>query len=189
MVRRMRTLNAVVVAALATAGIATAAGDLRPCHPDIPGTRSLTVVGAVTGYRFAGRGTLVASVRRKRCAGVARWNYAASADATASVSCRGSSAGGSAGPAQRQVAAQGNRLVRVVLAPDGVDRPDRLDVINRATNHRIASWPLIGRPARVALFEGIAILSSAGRNALYALRLSDGRIATLGIARKGDRPI
>ena len=79
--------------------------------------------------------------------------------------------------------------MRVVLAPDGVDRPDRLDVINRATGRRIASWPLIDRPARVALYGGIAILSAAERNALYALRISDGRIAILGVARAGDRPI
>jgi hypothetical protein len=189
MVRRMRTLNTVVVAALATAGIAAAAGDARPCHPDLPGTRSLTVTGGVTGYRFAGPGTVVASVQTKRCAGVARWNYAASERATGSVSCRGSNAGGSDAAPQRLAAAQGSRLVRVVLAPDGVDRPDRLDVIARATGRRIASWPLIDRPARVALFGRIAILSSVSRNALYALRISDGRIAMLGVARAGDRPI
>jgi hypothetical protein len=189
MVRRMRTLNTLVVAALATAGIAAAAGDARPCHPDLPGTRSLTVTGEVTGYRFAGRGTVVASVQTKRCAGVARWNYAASARATVSVSCQGSNVDSPAAPAQQLVATQGNRMVRVVLAPNGIDRPDRLDVINRATGRRIASWPLIDRPARVALFGGIAILSSPARKALYALRISDGRIATLGIARRGDQPI
>ena len=189
MVRRMRTFNTVVVAALATAGIAAAAGDARPCHPDLPGTRSLTVTGGVTGYRFAGPDTVVASVQTKRCAGVARWNYAASERATGSVSCRGSNAGGSGAAPQRLAAAQGSRLVRVVLAPDGVDRPDRLDVIARATGRRIASWPLIDRPARVALFGKIAILSSVSRNALYALRISDGRIAMLGVARAGDRPI
>ena len=189
MVRRMRTLNTVVVAALATAGIAAAAaGDARPCHPDLPGTRSLTVTGAVTSYRFAGRGTLVASIQTRRCAGVARWNYAASPNAIASVSCRGPNAG-SSGPGRRFVAAQGNRLVRVVPAPDGVDRPDRLDVFARGTGRRIASWPLIDRPARVVLFGKIAILSAATRNALYALRISDGRIAMLGISRTGDRPI
>lgn len=185
----MRTLNTVVVVALATAGIATAAGDARQCHPDPPGTRSLTVTGEVTGYRFAGRGTIVASVNGKQCAGVARWDYAAHAHATASISCQGSSADGSAAATQQLVAAQGDRLVRVVLAPDGVDRPDRLDVIERATGRRIASWPLIERPTRVVLFRGIAILSAADRNALYALRISDGRIAMLGIARAGDQPI
>jgi hypothetical protein len=189
MVRWLRTLSTVVVAALATVGIAAAAGDARPCHPDLPGTRSLTVSGLVTSYRFAGRGTVVASVQTKRCAGVARWNYAASTQATASVSCRGSSATGPGAAPQHFVSAQGDRLVRVVLAPDGVDRPDRLDVIARGTGRRIASWPLIDRPARVALFGGIAILSAAGRNTLYALRISDGRIAVLGVERAGDRPI
>ncbi|HEX3454346.1 MAG TPA: hypothetical protein VHS03_06955 [Gaiellaceae bacterium] len=190
MVRRLRTLNAIVVAALATAGFAAAAaGDVWPCHPDLPGTRSVTVTGQVTGYRFAGRGTVVASVQTRHCAGVARWNYTASTGATASVACLGSSAGGSPAAATKLVAAQGKRLVRVVPAPAGVDRPDRLDVIDRATGRRISSWPLIDRPARVALFGGTAILSEAGRNVLYALRLSDGRIATLGVARAGDRPI
>ncbi|HEY3576417.1 MAG TPA: hypothetical protein VGK68_00290 [Gaiellaceae bacterium] len=189
MVRRMRTLSTVVVAALAAAGIAVAAGDARPCHPDLPGTRSLTVTGEVTGYRFAGRGMLVASVQTKRCAGLARWNYAASAHATASVSCRGAKVRGSGAAAAHLVAARGDRLVRVKLAPDGVDRPDRLDVIARGTGHRIASWPLIDRPARVVLYGGIVILSAAKRDALYALRISDGRIAMLGVARAGDRPI
>lgn len=188
MVRRLRTLGTVLVAAFATAGLAAAAaGDAQPCHPDLPGTRSLTVTGQVTGYRFAGAGTVVASVQTKRCAGVAHWTYAA--NATASVSCRGSRTSGSNTAPQHLVATQGDRQVRVVLAPAGVDRPDRLAVINRATGHRIAAWPLIDRPARVALFGGVAILAAADRNALYALRLSDGRIAMLGIARAGDRPI
>jgi hypothetical protein len=189
MVRRMRTLSTVVVAALGAAGIAAAAGDARPCHPDLPGTHTLAVTGTVTSYRFAGRGTLVASVQTGRCAGVARWNYAASTGATASVSCRGSKARGSAAAPQHLVAAHGDRLARVKLAPVGADRPDRLDVVARGTGHRIASWPLIDRPARVVLFGKIAILSAAKRDALYALRISDGRIAMLGVARAGDRPI
>jgi hypothetical protein len=183
MVRRLRTLSTVVVAALATAGIAVAAaGDARPCHPDLPGTRSLAVTGEVTAYRFAGGG-LVASVRTEHCAGVARWNYTAVVHAIASVSCRGAKAGGGTAT-QHLAAAQGDRLVRVVLAPDGADRPDRLDVIARGTGHRIASWPLIDRPSRVVLFGGVAILSAAGRDALYALRISDGRIAMLGVAAR-----
>ena len=189
MVRRLRTLSTVLAAALATAGIAAAAGDVWPCHPDLPGTRSLTVTGQVTSYRFAGRGTLVASVQTKRCAGVVRWNYAASAQENASVACGRANVGGSVAAPQHLVASQGDRLVRVVLAPDGVDRPGRLDVVSRATGRRIASWPLIDRPSRVVLFGKIAILSEAGRNALYALRISDGRIAMLGVARAGDRPI
>jgi hypothetical protein len=146
-------------------------------------------LGTVGGYRFGSRGTLVASVRTRHCAGVARWNYAASMQATASVSCRSSRAGRSGASPPHLVATQGNRLVRVVLAPAGADRPDRLDVVARRTGRRISSWPLIDRPARVVLFGKIAILSSADRDALYALRISDGRIAMLGVARADDRPI
>lgn len=180
-----------VVAAVTTVGIATAAAsECPPCHPDLPGTRSLSVTGTVTGYRFAGSGTLAVSVRTMPCAGVAQWNYAANAHATAAVSCGSSRAVGSA---RKLVAVQGDRTVRVVLAPHGVDRPDHLVVTDRATGHRIASWPLIrpsrARPARVALYGGIALLSAAKRSALYALRISDGRIAELGIAHAGDTPV
>ena len=189
MMHRMRKLSTIVVAFLAITGIAAAAGDMRPCHPDLPGTRSLTMTGAVTGYRFAGPGTIAVSVRTRRGAGVARWNYLASVHATAAVSYRGSSAARSAAAAHKLVATQGDHMVRVVLAPNGVDTPDRLNVFARATGRRIASWPLIDRPARIALYGGTAVLSGADRGALYALRISDGRIAELGIARTGDRPI
>lgn len=90
---------------------------------------------------------------------------------------------------RKLVAAQGNRTVRLVYAPPAVDRPDRLEVLDRATHRRIASWPLIERAARVDLFGGIAILSASKRNALYALRTDDGRIAMIGITRAGDRPV
>ena len=170
MPHRLRKLNAIVVAALATAGVAAAASDAPQCHPDLPGTRTLSVTGTVTSYRFAAPGTLAVSVRGGV---VVRWNDAANA----SASGRGSRAAGPATAPQKLFAVQGDRLVRVVLAANGVDRPDRLDVFARATGHRIASWPLIARPARVALSGGIAILSGADRGALYALRISDGRIA------------
>ena len=48
---------------------------------------------------------------------------------------------------------------------------------------------MIDRPARVVLFGKIAILSATKRDALYALRISDGRIAMLGVTRASDRPI
>jgi hypothetical protein len=193
MLHRMRRIIVIAVASLAIAGIAAAAGERPPCHPDLPGTRSLIVAGAVTSYRFAAPGTLVVSVRTGRGAGVARWNYASSPRATAAVSYSGSNATRSAASAEKLAATQGNRIVRVVLAPRGADRPDRLDVLARATGHSIASWPLIVRPVRVALYGGVAILLGPGANphkgALYALRISDGRIAELAIAPSNDRPI
>ena len=143
----------------------------------------------MTSYRFAGRGTLVASVQDQAVCRRRSLELRGERRRDRVGRLPGSNAGGSGAAPQHLVAAQGDRLVRVVLAPDGVDRPDRLDVIARATGRRIASWPLIDRPARVVLFGKIAILSAAERNALYALRISDGRIAMLGVARAGDRPI
>jgi hypothetical protein len=176
--------------ALATAGLAAAAaGDAARCHPDLPGTRSLTVTGHVVGYTLTGGRVDVHWVRSSDCAGTAVWNYAAVPHAKASAPCRQTTTPAQGSAARRLVAAQGNRIVRVVLAPASVDRPDRLQVLDRATRRLIASWPLFERPARVALYSDIAILSSAKRHALDALRISDGRIAMLGIARAGDRPV
>jgi len=77
----------------------------------------------------------------------------------------------------------------VALAAPSTDLPDRLVVRERATGRRIASWPLIERPEHVAVYGGLAILAGTHRSALYALRISDGRIAQIGIARGGDRPV
>jgi hypothetical protein len=86
------------------------------------------------------------------------------------------------------VASDARHTVRVLLAPAWKDSPDRLVVLDRNTDRRVASWPLFERPARVALHSDIAILSGAKRKALYALRITDGRIAQLGITRADDRP-
>jgi hypothetical protein len=187
--RRTHTAIAAATCVLATAGLAAAAaGDAQRCHPDLSGTRSLTVRGNVTSYAF-GNGSVIVDWARSNCAGTAVWEYAARSRATASASCRRAAAPTAPAAETRLVAAQGNRMVRVVLAPRSVDRPDRLDVLDRATHARLASWPLFDRPARVALYGNIAILSAADRHALYAVRISDGRIAMLGIARAGDRPL
>jgi hypothetical protein len=171
----------IAVAALLTVGIATAAAhDCPPCHPDLPGTRTLTVTGAVTSYSFAGPGTLAV-----RGAHVARWNYASAPQSTATVSGHA----GSAAAPQKLTAAQGDRTVRISYAPAGADKADRLDVFDRTTGAKVASWPLIERPARVALYDDVAVLSAAQRGAVYALRVTDGRIVEIGIARTGDRPI
>jgi hypothetical protein len=146
--------------------------------------------GHVTRYAFANGRVAVDWVdRAKACAGTAVWNYAADARATAAASCQRAAGPRAHGAQTRLAAAQGDRLVRIVVAPASVDRPDRLDVLDRATHRRLASWPLIARPARVALYGDIAILSTATRGALYALRISDGRIAMIGIARFADRPL
>jgi hypothetical protein len=176
--------------ALATASLAAAAGEARRCHPDLPGTRSFTVQGHVTGYSMVGGRVAVDWVdRTKSCAGTAAWDYASAAQATASASCERSAGPRAHGVQEKLVAAQGNRVVRIVLAPASVDRPDRLDVFERTTHRKLASWPLIARPARVALYGDLAVLSAASRQALYVLRISDGRIAMIGISRSRDEPL
>ena len=87
------------------------------------------------------------------------------------------------------VASDVTHIVRVVPAPAKTDAPNRLAVFDRATSRRIASWPLLDAPARVAVYGDLVILSGATRHELYALRLADGRIAQIGIARAGDRPL
>ena len=195
MLHRVRTLNSIVLAALATAGIATAAvGDLKPCHPDLPGTRSLIVTGAVTELQIAAPGTLAVSVRTGQCAGVARWNYAASAHATAAVSCRRSSAcsdcrggqearrltGRSHGP--RRVRSKGSRQTGPARRLRPRDRqPDCLVAADRAA---WARSDRLGRP----LWRHRCPLGGR-RGALYAVRISDGHTAEIAIAHADDRPI
>jgi hypothetical protein len=79
--------------------------------------------------------------------------------------------------------------LRVAVASAASDLPDRLIVVDRETRREIASWPLVERPARLAVYKDIAILAGARRSALYALRISDGRLAQIGIARAGDSPL
>ena len=144
--------------------------------------------GTVTGYRFASGGVLVRWTRAKHCAASVLWHPEAAQSTTASGVC-GSSTRETQSVATKLSAAQGDRLVRVVLAPASADRPDRLDVFARSTHRLVASWPLFERPARVALYGDIAILSAAKRRAIDALSITDGRIAMLGIARAGDAPV
>jgi hypothetical protein len=170
-----------------TTGLAGAAQSW-PCHPDLPGTRVLTVSGEVTEYAFA-RGGVAVSWRRDECAGTEVWDYGSNPRATASASCGRQAVSTTRRAGNKIVASQGNWAVRLVFAPPSVDRPDRLDVFDRATHRRIASWPLIEHAARVDLYGDIAILSASKRNALYALGIGDGRIAMIGISRAGDRPL
>ena len=159
----MRTAIAAATCVLATASLAAGASDALKCHPDLKGTRNFTVNGTVTSYGFRHGRVHIESTR---------------APSAVRLQVR-----------TKLVAAQGNRIVRVVLAPRRADAPDRLVVFDRATHRRLASWPLFERPDRVALYGDIAILSSAKRHALDALRITDGRIAMLGIARAGDAPV
>ena len=182
----LRTTAAISALTLGTAVVAGAAAQV--CHPDAAGTRSFTVKGAVTHYGFAKGGVAVSWTASNACSGSALWNFQAARSAKADTACAGTGAKPAGPVATRLVAKQGGTVVRVLLAPRGSDRPDRLAVVNRAT-HETASWPLIDRPTRVALYGDLAVLSTAKRHAVYALRITDGRIALVGITQPGDRPV
>ena len=165
---------------LITASLATAADR---CHESLLGTRSLTLYGDVTSYRFTGDRIVVEWARSPMCAGTATWNYKSTARAKMSVACQRPAAQRHAAVADTKVvASDASHTVRVIVAPASADAPDRLVVIDRATSERVASWPLFERPARIALHGDIAILSDAKRHGVYALRISDGRIALLGVS-------
>jgi hypothetical protein len=170
---------------LITAGLAAA----DRCHTPLPGTRSLTLGADVTGYRFADGRVVVDWARSAECAGTAVWDYGAGPTAKAATSCQRPAPREPVGADTKLVASDATRIVRVRAAPAGSDAPDRLIVLDRATKRTLASWPLFERPARVALHGEIALLSGPNRHGVFALRISDGRIAQVGIARAGDRPL
>jgi hypothetical protein len=188
MYRFARVLAGLVVAGLGLAGVA-AAQVSEPYRMDLPGTQSFTVAGHVTRYALTRDRVLVDWTRGSFCAGSAVWRFGSSAQTKAPLACQRLTVPAARGAGEKLAATDGSRLVRVALAGRKSDRADRLVVFDRATNRRIASWPLVDRPARVALYDDIAILSNAGRHELFAIRLSDGRIAQIGITRPGDRPL
>ena len=167
-------------------GVGVAAADR--CHTPLPGTRSLTLNGSVTGYRFSGDRVLVSWSRAAGCAGSVFWKYSSAKHTKAAAACQRPSTESEGLAAGNLVASDARHAVSVLLAPSWVDAADRLIVVDRAKNRRVASWPLFERPAHVALHGDVAILAGAERQALYALRITDGRIAQIGIARAGDRP-
>ena len=182
--RTRRLIVAGVIGALISAG--AAAADL--CHTPLPGTRSLTLRANVTGYGFAGSSVVVQWSRSARCGGTTLWEPS-QPRTQASASCQGAAAPQGVLAGTKLTASDATRVVRVIPALIGADKPDRLVVFDRATSRRIAAWPLFERPARVALYGGIAILSGKTRHELYAMRISDGRLAQIGIARGGDAPV
>ena len=183
---RTRLIWVVAGITLMSTGIA-AASDL--CHQDLPGSRLLVLDAKVSGYRFAGNRAVVHWSRSAACSGTTTWDFAARTRTDLSTSCHGTGIRDLRPPLKQLRAADSAHLIRVIAAPVSSDRPDRLLVVDRRSGRRVAVWPLFERPARVALHGDVALLSGASRHALYALRISDGRLALIGITRAGDRPV
>src|SRR5205823_5995900 len=164
---RIRRLGVVGFVALAFAGSAFA----YVCHPDRPGTRSLTIQGRVDGYSMTGSRVAI-QLWAHGCERRISWNP---------ISFATSQAGG---PSGRRGRGSTNRVVRdgrvVVLRRGSVvpDRPDRLAVYDVRTRARLHNWPLPARADTLDVARGVALLSTA--NGVYAVRLSDGRSALIG---------
>lgn len=149
------------------------------CHRDPPGTRRLTIQGRVDGYAM--NGTRVAiGYRGNGCERRVVWQPLISA--TSHAPCTSAPTRGSA----RRVAFDGR--FRVVLQKGSriPDRPDRLAVYDARTGAGIHNWPLPAKPYSLDVARGVAVMSTS--NGVYALRLTDGVFALIGVKRNGDRP-
>ena len=172
---------------LITASLATAADR---CHESLLGTRSLTLWADVTSYRFAGERVVVEWARSPECAGTAVWDYASTRAQRRPSRASGPQRSGRL-PQPTRGSSQPTHLASSAWSRHRLRRRTR-SPRQSSTGPRASAWRR-GRcssalPA-IALHGGIAILSDAKRHGIYALRISDGRIALVGIARAGDRPL
>ena len=173
--RRAFRLGLVGAAALTFAASAYA----YVCHPDLPGTRSLTVRGRVDGYALSGwRVTLHAWVGG--CERRIVWRPAAGT----------SSAGGCTSrvqvPGPARSAGDGRYRVTLLAGSRQPDQPDRLAVYDARSGTGLHAWPLPAAASSVDVARGVAVVSTA--NGDYVVRLRDGRFALVGVKRRGDRP-
>jgi hypothetical protein len=163
------------LAALAFAGPALAI----LCHPDPPGTRSLTIHGRVDGYSV--RGTRVAvKYWAKGCERRVVWQPLMSTASQARCTNRA--------PSRRAKRVAFDGRLRVVLQKGSLvpDQPDRLAVYDARTGVGLHNWPLPVRAYTLDVARGVALLSTS--NGVYAVRLSDGQFALAGVERRGDHP-
>src|SRR5439155_27065495 len=93
-----------------------------------------------------------------------------------------------AGLTAADVVLQDQRLFVAALAAATPDRPDRLLVYDTMSGALLHSWPLLERPTSLDVQGELALFSAQHGRGLYALRLSDGLTALVGLNRAGDTP-
>lgn len=147
------------------------------CHPDPPGTRSVTVAGAVEGYTMNGPRVSIDYRARGSCRRMS-WSVRAGDVRSRPVACA------KADPAVRTAAHVGGS--RLALRSGGPDAPDRL-VVQR-DGRVVRSWPLPDRFRTLDAYRGVALLGTKSSRETYAVRLSDGRAALLALNHRGDNP-
>lgn len=174
--RPIRRLGVVGFLGLVFAGSALA----YVCHPDLPGTRRLTVHGQVDAYTMSGsRVTIDALVNG--CERRIDWRPLASTSSQSSCTDHSVLAGGPG-----RVASGGRFRVELESGSAVPDRPDRLIVYDARTGQRLHAWPLPTQATSVDLARGVAVLSTS--NGVYAVRVRDGHFSLVGVKRPGDTP-
>jgi hypothetical protein len=148
------------------------------CHPDPPGTRSLTIHGRVDSYSVRGSRVAV-KYWAQGCERRVVWQPFAATASEARCTSR-------AAKRTQRVAFDGR--LRVVLQKGSLvpDQPDRLAVYDARTGAGLHNWPLPVRAYTLAAAHGVALLSTS--NGAYAVRLRDGQFALVGVERRGDHP-
>jgi hypothetical protein len=176
MTSRRRVLYAGIAAAVFTsAGVYPAYAYV--CHPDPPGTRSLTVGGMVERYSMHGARVSIDYRAHGSCKRVS-WNIRGGDARSKRIAC------GQAAPAVRTAAHVGAR--RVAIQSGAVDEPDRLVV--RKSGRVVRSWPLPDRFRTLDAYGDLALLGTKSSRETYAVRLSDGRAALVALNHRGDSP-
>jgi hypothetical protein len=173
--RPVRRLGAVGAFALVFA----ASGLAYVCHPDPPGTRSLSVGGRIDGYALSG-GHVTIHAWVRGCERTIVWRSLGTASAAGSCTSRA--------PATppRRAASDGRHRVVLLSGSRQPDLPDRLAVYDARTGAGLHQWPLPAPASSVDVARGLAVLPTS--NGIYVLRLRDGRFALVGVKRAGDRP-
>ncbi|MGZ4395545.1 MAG: hypothetical protein ACXVZ2_09325 [Gaiellaceae bacterium] len=143
----------------------------------------------VDGYVLEGDRVLVNYHRSDGCAASIAWRFTTEPQAEASA-CERSAASMTLSalrdPASL-VAADAQEIVRVVRPAPGRDVPYSIVVRGRSSG-TARSWPLLDQPVSLDVYDGIAVFSAVRGHGLYAVRLSDGRTALVGVDRSFDTP-
>ena len=171
-----RALYAGIAAAVLTsAGVYPAYAYV--CHPDPPGTRSLTVGGTVARYSMNGARVSVDYRARGSCTRVS-WSVRSGDARSRSIGCA------KRAPAVRTATHVGARLV--TIRSGAIDEPDRLVV--RKNGRVVRAWPLPDRFRALDAYGDLALLGTRNSRETYAVRLSDGRAALVALNHRGDSP-
>ena len=149
------------------------------CHPDPPGTKTARVNGVVKHYRMRGTGVNIVYRAAHGCRST-HWTIGRTLAPTRPVR-----AAACADTPITEMATPRGGTGRVSLIPGSADRPDRVRVVS--ASGVVRSWPLAERVRRLDSFGQTAVFAGPERE-VYAVGLHDGRVALVGLDRRGDVP-